>query len=446
MRKGSVLVGIIILLTGLMTVGVALASSVLSSSIKVQKQYKKLEALSYAEAGLNKGLWKVNQTTDVAWLTQAKTSQGILQSDLPGGEYRVKIKDCNPISALCNYIESVGHLPNEAHSTSTRTVRVKINGVQNNSAISFKYGVQVDKFGAILENRAMIKGSFFTNGPIATSNNSTITGSATSHGHNFLESSIGLFGGGATINGDAKAFTITGVTVKGTKTTGVYPLDQEMPIADADLIPTMTGWETTAQNGSVHPGNLTTSGSGNKLGPIKIDGDWIVNNNAEVEVTGTIWVTGNITINNNAKLFLTSSYGTNSGVIIADHSTDRNNQSFGKITIRQGATVSGIDKNNPKTPSYIMMFATNKPSGSLDWVWTWFVHAITIQQGSVGGVYYAPYGSLDLENNAQARALACAGLIIRQNAIVDYDSGMANSNFANGPAGKWTITEWLILN
>ncbi len=438
-HQGNVLLGIMLLLTGLMTVAIALSSAVLSTSIKIQRQYKSLRALTISEAGLNKGLWKVN----VPDLTYGTAPGGILETDLTGGEYRVEISDCPAPETNCKYIKSTGYVPTYANPEATRVVRVKINKATSTSNVSFKFGVQVDNFGTYISNNAKINGSVFSSGPVQMSNNSQITGNVISYGKTIFTSWI--YGSGKII-GDAKAWLISGVNVTGTKTQGSYPPDQDMPIKTAELNTTIDAWETEAANGSVHIGNLTTTGSSNKLGPIKIDGNWTISNNAEVEIMGTIWVTGNITVGNNAKIFLTPSYGNSSGIIIADHKTDRSDSNFGTITVRQGSKISGIDKNNPKTPSYIMMFSTESPPNPWDWLLQFFVHAITIEQGSVGGVFYAPFGSLHLQQNAQARAIATAGLLIDQNAIVDYDGGLANSSFAGGPAGPWTITEWLILD
>jgi hypothetical protein len=69
---------------------------------------------------------------------------------------------------------------------------------------------------------------------------------------------------------------------------------------------------------------------------------------------------------------------------------------------------------------------------------------VTINNGAVGGVFYTPDGSVSL-GNAQARAVVGAGLNIANNGIVNYDNNLANSTFAAGPAGKWSITEWQIM-
>ncbi|MDD5693186.1 MAG: hypothetical protein PHU86_01795 [Patescibacteria group bacterium] len=429
MKKGNTLLAVVLLLTALLSIGLALSSAVLSTSVKITKTYNRLAALSYAEGGVNKALWSINNTGSYTTT---------LDSSLPGGQFEATVTDCG---ANCKQITSIGYVPTKAKPIATRTVRIKINGVVSTSNISFKYGIQVDNLGTYLDNNATIKGSIFSNGPIINaSSNTKITGAATSHASSFLFSSIT----NGTISGDARAFFIINAIVKGTKYTMVNPPYQEMPIKDADLNPTIDGWENDALVGGAQ-GNTTISGNNNQLGPKKIDGNLVINNNASLKVTGTLWVTGNITIGNNAQIYLDPLYGTNSGVIIADHKTDRTDFNSGRIYVNQRSTISGIDPNNPKTPSYIMLFSTQQPPPPFENFWRLWP-AITIEQNSIGGVYYSPFGSIALKQNALARALACSGLLVQENGIVDYDSGMANSSLASGPAGNWTTTEWQALD
>ncbi len=442
MKKGSILVAILVILSGLMTVGVALSSAVSSSSIKIQKQYKRLSALAYAEAGVNKGLWKIN-TGD---LTYATGANGTLESDVEGGQYRVKITSCPGISD-CKYIESTGFLPTEASPDATKTVRVKINGVQNITTLNFNYSAQSNANQISLSNNAIIKGSAYSNGPIYLTNGSTITGNATSTGTTPTTSYISGTNG-SKINGNASAYTITPSNgmVKGTKTTNVYPPAQGSPIAPADLENTINTWEAGATAGSVFNGNKTLSGTNNSLGPIQINGDLTLTNFAELKVTGTIWVQGNINISNGAKVFLDPSFGNNSGVIIADYKTDRTDWTKGKINLSNNATISGTDKNNPKTPSYILMFSTQQPKSPAQPT-NWLSYpAISVSNNVHGGVYYAPFGSYSQSNVAQIRAVVANGIVLQNNATLDYDGNWGNSGISTGPAGKWTITEWLILN
>lgn len=437
MKKGSVLVAVLILLSGLMTIGIGLTSVVTSSSIKIQRQYKRLSALAYAEAGVNKGLWKIN-TGDLSYATGVN---GVLESDVTGGQYRVKIYNCPGVSD-CKYIESVGYIPTEAKPDATKTVRVKINGVQNVTTLNFNYSAQSNANQLFLSNNAVIKGSAFSSGPIYMNNGSTITGNATSTGATPTTSYIS----GGKVSGNAKAFTITGTTVGGAKTTGAYPGSQPPPIEDADLLTTVDSWEASASAGSVFTGNKTISGTNNSLGPLQINGDLNLSNGAELRVTGTIWVQGNINISNNAKMFLDSSFGNNSAVVIADYKTNRSDWTKGKINLSNGATISGIDKNNPKTPSYILMFSTQSPKSPAQPSNWQSYPAISVTNNVHGGVYYAPYGSYSQNNVAQVRAVIANGIVLGNNATLDYDGNWGNSGISTGPAGKWTITEWLILN
>jgi hypothetical protein len=435
-NKGSVLVAVIILLSGLMTVGVALTSTVASSSIKIQRQYKKLSALSYAEAGVNKGLWKIN-TGD---LTYATGGNGVLENDISGGEYRVKITDCLGVED-CKYIESTGFLPTEVRPDAQKTVRVKINGVQNVTSLNFNYSAQSNANQISMSNNSTIKGSAYSNGPIYMGNGAKITGNATSTGSSPAISYIT----GGRVNGNAAAYTITSTTVDGTKTTGVYPPTQGPPIAPADLESTIDAFEATATAGGVTTGNVNLSGTNNTLGPRQINGNLTLSNNAELKITGNIWVNGNISVSNNAKIYLDSSFGNNSAIIIADYKSNRADWTKGLISLSNNVTISGIDKNNPKTPSYILMFSTQSPKSPAE-PSNWMSYpAIDVSNNVHGGVYYAPFGSYAQSNVAQIRAVVANGLVLKNNATIDYDGNWGNSGISTGPAGKWTITEWLIL-
>jgi Tfp pilus assembly protein PilX len=441
-KNGFVLVGILILLVGLMTIGVALTSAVLSSSIKVQNQYHKLEALAYAEAGLNKGLWEINKVPqDAAWISQASQASGKLETDLPGGEYRVWIKKCNPDTPDCSYIESTGYLPNAASSHSTRTVRVKIVSAQSSSNVAFNYGVQADKYGVFTNNNVKITGSVFSNGVIWNGNGTTITGKAESHNDNWLLSQIL----GGTVNGDAYANIIT-ATVKNGSKHYTNPPYREMPIPDSQVEANITAIENEAKV-TVFNGTQSLSGQANQLGPAKITGDLNIANNAKVQLNGSVWVEGNVNIGTGVTIYLKPSYGNSSGVIIADNRANRTSTSRGTIRIGQGVTIAGIDSGHIMTPSYTMFISTQTPSFFDSWSDWSDVYAIDFQNpNTTGGVFYAPYGIIRVRNNCQPRAIAGAGIYLDTNAQVNYDSGLANSSYASGPAGKWTITEWLLLN
>lgn len=439
MKKGNVLLGVVILLSGLMTVGIALSSAVLSSSIKVQKSYKGLSALAYAEAGVNMGLWQINNGN----LTYGQTA--VLDSSLAGGQFEVTTTSCG---TDCKYITSTGYTPSKANADTTKTVRVKINGVAGSTTMVFNYSAQSNANQVSMSNNATIKGSAYSYGPIYMNNGAKITGNATSAGTTPTTSYISGTNN-AKINGNATAYTISGASnfVDGVKKTGSYPAQQNSPIAPADLNNTIDTWEAAATAGGVHNGDITiTNNATTSLGPLQINGNLTITNNAVLKMTGTIWVNGNITVTNNGVIYLDSSYGNNSGIIIADYKSNRADWTKGTITLTNNAVISGTDKNNPKTPSYIMMFSTQSPkSPAMPSNWINYP-AISLTNNVHGGVYYAPYGSYSQTNVAQIRAVVANGLVLNNNATLDYDGNWGNSGISYGPAGKWTITEWLILD
>jgi len=441
-KRGFVLLAILLIVSGLMTVGIALTSAVSSTSIKIQRQYKRLSALAYSEAGVQKGLWKINQGTDTAWLNQAKTAQGKLESDITGGQYRVWIKNCTPVSSDCNYVVSTGFLPTEAKPDADKTVRVKINGADSNTTLNFQSGAQSFGNEINLANNAEIDGSAYSVGPIRMGGgNSEVEGNAVSYGNTPATSYIS----DGSVDGNAAAFTITGTDVwYGTKTTGKYPTPQAKPIADADLNDTIDGWEASALAGGTFTGNKTVSGN-TTLGPIWIDGNLTISNNAQVKLLGNVWVSGNITINNNARVYLDSSFGNNSAVMIADYKQNRADYTKGIITVSNNATISGSNKNNTKTPSFTLMFSTQTTRSPASSYWK-TNYAINVSNNANGGVFYAPFGSYHQSNVAHTRAVVANGIILDTNAVLSYDGNWGNSTISGGPSGKWTITEWLILD
>jgi cytoskeletal protein CcmA (bactofilin family) len=304
--------------------------------------------------------------------------------------------------------------------------------------MNFQFAAESNANQVEMANNSTVKGSVYSNGPIYMGSKALITGNATSSGSTPTTSLIAKSNGSnPSVTGTAKAFTITNVST-GSQTTGSYPPVQAMPISDADLASTIDGWEAAAATGYNSPGSVIINGTNNQLGPAKINGDLTIN--GDLQINGTIWVDGNIIINGGAHVYLNTSYGNNGGVMIADHKADR--AAKGKITVGNSAYISGIQKLNPKTPSYTMLFSTYTNTAA-NWNSSFAIELAN--PGVQGGVYYAPFGSFHMKNNGQIRAVAANGLIVDQNITLDYDGNWGNSGISNGPAGKWTITEWQIM-
>lgn len=198
------------------------------------------------------------------------------------------------------------------------------------------------------------------------------------------------------------------------------PPSLDFPISDGNI----DQWKDEAEAGGIINGDYLIT-SNVSLGPKKIIGNLSINNNAVVTITGTVWVTGNITISNNVLVKLSSAYGENSGVIVADgYFNVSNNSSFA------GSGQSG---------SYIMAMTTSDCPVS-SYCNGGYAMDISNNVGSV--ILNAQNGTIRMSNNAGAKQLTAYKIFFDNNTIINYEKGIANTNFTNGPTGGWNINSW----
>ncbi len=252
--------------------------------------------------------------------------------------------------------------------------------------VTFHYGIQVGTGGFTLSNNAGVNGNVYANGDIIGNNGSFITGDALSVG------------------------SISGVSVGGSTQTGVE--SQALPIADEQI----TGWKADASLGG-ELGSQNLSGVNNVLGPKKIVGNLSLGNNAKLKMTGTLWVTGNLSLSNAAQIYLDPGYGASGGVIVVDGSA-----SFSNGSDFLGSGVEG---------SYVMLVSTNT-SGS----------AISLGNNAGAVILYAPYGTIQLSNNAEVELISAKTISLSNNAVIDYHSGIIDTSFSSGPGGGYQVDSW----
>lgn len=223
---------------------------------------------------------------------------------------------------------------------------------------------------------------------------------------------------GSTIGRDAYATTITGSTIGGGTFSGngiEEPSVTNYPITD-DMI---TRWKMQAEIGGTYQGNYVVRNSiPARLGPIKINGDLIVDSEELLTVTGTIYVTGIIDIHGHANVALDSGYGTLSGLLVSDKGINIENDA-----VLQGSGQSG---------SYIMFIAAGFEPLSNDAV-------VLLRNNSDSAIIFAPYGRVRVENNARAKQITAFSIYIKNNAIITYETGLADVLFSSGPGGNWGI-------
>src|SRR3989338_7461901 len=293
----------------------------------------------------------------------------------------------------------------------------------DSEGVSFFYGAQIGEGGLQMSNSSRINGSVFSNGNVAGSGSATIENDVIVAGNGHTLS-------GMRVKGNATVYSCLNSTIDGnltyvsggtnTCTVGgsiVVQSDeiesQPMPISQSQI----TEWKNDALAGGTM-GNVTLSGSQTmSLGPKKINGNLSISNSAVLTLTGTVHVTGNITISNSAKIKLASSYGSLSGVIIAD----------GTISPSNSSALQG----SGQTGSYLLVLSTNTSNS-----------AIAVGNSASGAIFYTSAGGISVSNSFSAREVTGYKLIMSNSATITYESGLANVFFSSGPTGGWKVTDW----
>ncbi len=245
----------------------------------------------------------------------------------------------------------------------------------------------------------------------------------------YLGGILGLIDGitvGESGVGNAYANTINNSTIEGTNycQTGSGnnkacnmslpdPVSVSMPISEQNIL----DWKDDAAEGGVHAGDYTIDADTAIVGPKKITGNMLVENNAVVTMAGTLWVQGNLTVDNNALIKLGTLYGASSGVIIVD----------GVVTINNNSSFDGSGTSG----SYVMVLTTSYSDS-----------AITISNNVGAVILYAANGTVNVNNNASAKEINGFKISLGNNAVINYETGMANINFTNGPGGSWNVRSW----
>lgn len=217
------------------------------------------------------------------------------------------------------------------------------------------------------------------------------------------------------ISGDAYYQTKTGGSVGGTSYPGsADPPTRDLPVTEANV----NDFKALASAGTIWNGDYTVSGGQSAIiGPMKITGNLLVDNNATLTMTGTVWVVGNATFNNNATLRLDPGYGPDSGAIVTD----------GIFTLNNNVIVQG----SGNLDSFVMGISTSNAS-----------NAITIYNNATSIILATINGTIYINNNGGANAISAYRLNLENNATVTYLSGLADTQFSAGPGGSFQAGGW----
>lgn len=300
------------------------------------------------------------------------------------------------------------------------------------SQISFFYGVQAGDGGVEMGNNSRIKGNIFSNGSVISET-----------GIGYIDNNIIVAHNGNKIDGldigqDALVYSCvdstvhrnliyvppgvkTSCSVTGSTSTRTQEIEpEEFPISQNQI----DKWKQEAENGGIISGNYTISGKiTQNLGPKKITGDLLIDNNAILNMTGTIWVVGNLRIDNGATIKLDlNSYGSKSGVIVVD----------GKIKVKPGTHLEGSEEEE----SYLLLLSTNPE------VLDRTNPAIDADNNTDAAIFYTTQGLIVLRNNIKAREVTGYKVFLDNNAEILYEAGLAEAFFTSGPGGSWEVASW----
>jgi len=300
--------------------------------------------------------------------------------------------------------------------------------------ISFYYGAQVGDGGMLMGNNSRVRGNIYSNGSVIP---------AKGGDKGYIDESIIVAINGNRIEGlqvgkDAKAHTCKDSQITGTLiyvsggsvqnctaggATNIQPNEipaKDLPISQGQI----DKWKQEAEGGGIISGDYTVSGKiTQNLGPKKITGNLLVDNNATLNMTGTIWVVGNLRIDNGSTIKLDSnSYNSLSGVIVVD----------GKIKVRPNTYLKGSGQEG----SYLMLLSTNpEVSDTAN-------PAIGVDNNSDAAIFYANQGLIVLRNKIKAREVTGYKIFLDNNAEILYEAGLEEATFSSGPGGSWEVADW----
>lgn len=399
------------------------------------------DARQVAEAGLDKAIFEIN--------AQGSSYSGETFTIGPGTTI-ITITNNDDGSKTLTSVATV--------QDQTLTARVKVSSSPTTDHASFFYAIQVGSGGIKFKNNATVIGNVVSDGSLEGANGASISQSTSVSGTGnsisnltigtdayvhtltgsvvgqdartigITESTIGRDAYAASINKstigrDAYANSITRSSVGGNTYSGsgiTPPTPVPFPLTDEQ----MDSWETDAAAGGTVPSYTLGNNQSATLGPIKVDGDLVIDNGATLTITGTIWVTGTITIENGATLQLDPGYGATSGIIVA--SNPNQPSSKGKVVIENNVTVNG----SGEPTSNILVLSRLEGTSDV---------AIDAANNSSSMTLYAPLGKVVVHNNFIINSVTAYQLELQNNAQIVYNSGIASSEFAAGPGGAWQI-------
>lgn len=421
---GYSLVAVTIMTAIILSLTVSMVNYMLSSKKTGKAIEMNYAAIEIANAGVDKVIFCLNETSG--------TNCGGTFGSNYIGETDVAMGNGSFTTTLTG--TGVERTLTSTGTTSTGisvTIIVKATSVPPTDDAAFSYALQSGEGGVYMENNSEITGTIYTDGDVeCQSTIATINGDAyVTKENGMVDSCYVSYHAHADrvlnceLDGDAyynvDPTDIQGTSVGGTKyPDSTRPPHVDLPDVDLDF------WRQSAEAGGTISGDYEPADH-SIIGPVKIDGNLILNNNVDITLMGPVWVVGDVEMYNNSTVSLDPSFGTYSTVILADNPADTANE--GLIAMVANVDIAG--SGDPK--SHIALVSTNTSTSEES-------PSIDVYNNASGAVFYALGGTLRLHNNAGAKALAGYLLYLDNNATVSYlESELSDLSFSNSPGGVW---------
>lgn len=425
--KGFAIITTVLLMGIAFAFSIVLVDVVLSGRQTGKNLQDTFTAQQIAEAGIHKAVYCMNTLVE----DNCGGSVGLLyegEADVPfgGGRYTVALSG----PGVTRTVTSTGW----SASGRKAIIITDLTIIPPLDSPNFSYALQAGEGGAHMENNSVIEGTIYANGDVdcqtiqaivAGDAYSSKTGgkiqkcTTTFHAHadKILDSVVG----------ENAYYKNDPADIAGTAVAGTKYANQETPVEAPMPALNLGFWRDSAEAGGTIYGDYHPADN-SELGPVKIVGDLVMDNNVDITIMGPIWVVGDILTGNNSSFTLDSSFGSYSTTILADDQA--NLATVGKIDITNNTGISG--SGNPT--SHLLFVTTNSSTSDT-------APALSVANNAVGAVFYAMNGTLRLQNNAGAKSLAGYRLFIDQNAIVTYLASDFTGSFSNSPGANWRIKE-----
>lgn len=275
-KKGSILIGSLLLSILMMSLGLSAASVSLNTSLKTEQSFQSIVALSQAEGAVEKTVWELNNSYEPSCQSTCSVE---------GAEIVESIED---VGDNTKEITVESYVPNIENYKAKKKIRVRITSEP-----------EIETFNV---NQAILANKYIH-----------VAGGATINGDVYSNGSIFAYGASA-VNGNAyavKSISDPRNRITGIKKTGVPR--KEFPELDLDH------WKNVAKSGGVYKSNYYHYGSRyTSLGPKEIKGNFVSYGSTKMNLTGPLYIKGNLTIAGSSEWKPDETLGSQGTVVIVD--------------------------------------------------------------------------------------------------------------------------------